>query len=62
MSRRRTSSDLEKVSLTINKELIAWVTELVKKGVFISKSQGVSFAIMYLKKEHEKKGSLPSLS
>jgi len=62
LSRRRTGRDLEKVSLTINKELIAWVAELVKKGTFTSKSQGISLAIKLLRSEYEKTGSLPSLS
>jgi len=62
LSRRRTGRDLEKVSLTINRELIAWVAELVKKGVFTSKSQGISLAVKLLRREYERTGSLPNLS
>ena len=61
MSRRRVGRDLEKVSLTINKELIAWVTDLAKKGVFASRSEAVSYAIEHLRSHYEKDGSLPRL-
>jgi len=47
--------------LTINKELIDWIKDLVQKGEFTSQSQGVSYAIQYLKKQYDKEGSLPKL-
>ena len=61
MSRRRVGKTLKKTSLTINKELIDWIEDLVQKGEFINKSHGVSFAIEYLKKQYDKVGSLQKL-
>lgn len=45
----------EKLSVTVPKELIDWLNEMVKKRAFASRSHGVELCIMEYKEKHAKK-------
>ena len=44
----------EKISVTIPKELVDWVDEMVRKRAFASRSHGVELCIMEYREKHGK--------
>ena len=51
----------EYVSVRLDKELLGWVDNLVKRKMFGSRTHAVEYALAYLKSVYEKEGRLPPI-
>jgi len=62
LSRRRVKRSLKRISLTVEKDLVEWLDNMVQAEVFINRSQGISLALRYLKAYYEKEKKIPEIS
>ena len=45
-----------KVSVTVDEELMAWIDEKVKRGIYASRSHAIRFALLELMKANKSRG------